>query len=470
MGRALALDVTDAGVLGIGEGGKLVGPSPGYALADGKTLLVGEEAFRCARLRPRFVMSRFWERLDTKPLGRPFPRGLTAADLVHAHLKSLWEKAGQGVGEVVLAVPGGLGSEALARLLGIAQALEMPVVGLVDTAVATTTAGFPGERLLLVDVHLHSATVTELRQGDEIVAEGVSAIDRWGLDELRDTLARRLAERFVLGTRYDPLHAAESEQALHDHLPAWLDRFERDDRAVLSLSDGGRDHEIEVSRADVEEWARVYAEELAQKVSLLKRPGEPTTLLVSARAARVPGLVARLSSMRSSEVVLVPEHAAAAGALREREALRTGDDGLRFVTRLARREPSPEERSVGDGALIRPPAVESALPTTPTGVGGRPTHLLLGHLARPLTAEPLVIGTAPPEESRQLRLDGETTGVSRAHCRLFETGGEIVLEDLSTYGTFLNGERVVGRVVVAPGDRVRVGSPGVELRLIAAED
>ena len=74
MGRALALDVTDAGVLGIGEGGKLVGPSPGYALADGKTLLVGEEAFRCARLRPRFVMSRFWERLDTEPLGRPFPR------------------------------------------------------------------------------------------------------------------------------------------------------------------------------------------------------------------------------------------------------------------------------------------------------------------------------------------------------------------------------------------------------------
>ncbi len=45
-----------------------------------------------------------------------------------------------------------------------------------------------------------------------------------------------------------------------------------------------------------------------------------------------------------------------------------------------------------------------------------------------------------------------------------------MLEDLSKYGTFLNGERVVGRVVVAPGDRVRVGSPGRELLLIAAED
>ena len=466
MGHALAFDVTDAGVLGIGEGGKLVGPSPGFAVADGETLLVGEEAFRSARLRPRFVMSRFWERLDTEPLGRPFPRGLTAADLVHAHLEGLWEKAGKGVDEVVLAVPGNLGSEALGRLLGIAHALEMPVAGLVDTAVAATTGGFPGERLLFVDVHLHRATVSELRQGEEIVRDRVVTIDRWGLDELHDTLARRIAERFVLGTRYDPLHAAETEQSLHDHLPSWIDRFRDNERVSLLLGGEGRDHEVEVSRAEIEEWTRMYAEELAQKVSLLKRPGEPTTLLVSARAARVPGLVGRLSSMRGNEVVLVPEQAAAAGALREREALRPGGEGVRFLTRLARRERSPDDRSVGGGALIRPPAVD---PAPPVGTRHRPTHLLLGHLARPLTAEALVVGTAPPEGSRGLRLDGETTGISRAHCRFFEAGGEVVLEDSSSYGTFVNGERVVERVVVVAGDRVRVGSPGVELLLILIE-
>ena len=468
MGRALALDLTDAGVLGVGESGALVGPSPGYAVVDGNRILVGDEALRCARLHPRFVMSRFWERLDTEPLGRPFPDGLTAADLVHGHLRHLWESAGRGVGEVALAVPGFHGSEALGHLLGIAQALEMPVVGLVDTAVATASAGFPGERLLVADVHLHRASVTELRQGEEIVRERVATIDRWGLDEVHEALARRIAERFVQRTRFDPLHAAESEQALHDHLPGWLDRLGREDRALVSLSSDGHEHEIEVSRADVEEWARMYGEELAQKVSLLKKPGEPTTLIVSARAARLPGLVGRLSAMRGSGVVLVPEQAAAAGALREREALRAGDGGLRFVTRLARREPSPEDRSVGGGAIIRPPAAEP--PPAPGMPGGRPTHLLLGHLARPLTVEPLVVGTSPPEGGRGLRLAGETAGISRAHCRLFEAEGEVVLEDLSTYGTFVNGERVVGRAVVHPGDRVRVGSPGRELLLIAAAD
>ena len=470
MARALAFDVTDAGVLGVGEGGTLVGPSPGYALVEGGNVLVGDEALAHARLRPRFVMSRFWERLDAEPLGRPFPEGLTAADLVHAHLRSLWEHAGAGTTEVFLAVPGFHGSEALGRLLGITQALEMPVVGLVDTAVAAAAVGFPGERLLLADVHLHRATVTELRQGEEIVRERVATIERWGLEEVHDALARRIAQAFVHKTRFDPFHAAETEQALHDRLSGWLERLGREDRVVLILSGGGRDHEIEVARAEVEEWARKYAEELAQKVSLLKHPGEPTTLLVSARAARVPGLVARLAAMRGCEVVLVPEQAAAAGALRERETLRAGKEGLRFVTRLARREPSPEEGSLGGGAVLRPPPVTPSNVPTPAGTAVRPTHVLLGHRARPLNSEPLVVGTAPPEGSRGLRLDGETAGISRAHCRLFEAGGEVVLEDLSTYGTFVNGEQIVGRAVVFPGDRVRVGSPGQELLLVAAED
>ena len=107
MPPALALDVSDAGVLGVAEGGRLVGPSPGYALVEGDTILVGEEAFGRAHLRPRLVMSRFWEKIDAEPLGRPFPDGLTAADLVHAHLADIWGRAGRGVGEVVLAVPKG---------------------------------------------------------------------------------------------------------------------------------------------------------------------------------------------------------------------------------------------------------------------------------------------------------------------------------------------------------------------------
>jgi pSer/pThr/pTyr-binding forkhead associated (FHA) protein len=60
--------------------------------------------------------------------------------------------------------------------------------------------------------------------------------------------------------------------------------------------------------------------------------------------------------------------------------------------------------------------------------------------------------------------------VSRVHCRLACDAGGAWLEDQSTYGTLLNGERVGGRVALAIGDRLRVGNPGVELELVRVVD
>jgi hypothetical protein len=183
---------------------------------------------------------------------------------------------------------------------------------------------------------------------------------------------------------------------------------------------------------------------------------------VSAHAARLPGLVARLGAVRGVELSLLPAQSAALGALRVREAVRSQPGTLRFVTRLPRPE-APEAASLGAAVLV-PPAPRVG----PARGGHRPTHVLFATAAHAIGAEPLVVGTAPPAGARSLRLEGETAGVSRAHCRFFESAGESIVEDLSTWGTFVNGERVAGRAVLAAGDKVRVGSPGIELVLIAA--
>ena len=59
--------------------------------------------------------------------------------------------------------------------------------------------------------------------------------------------------------------------------------------------------------------------------------------------------------------------------------------------------------------------------------------------------------------------------VSRVHCRLMtDASGDLSVEDLdSTNGTFVNDQRVSGRAVLAPGDRLRVGR--VELSVRKAE-
>ena len=465
MSRALALDLSDASLLGLSEGGAVLGPSPGMALVEGETPLFGEDARGRSRLRPRLVVTDAWARLGTEPLGTPFPDGLSRADLVHGHLESLWKRARGGTSEVVLAVPGVHGEAPLGLLLGIAEALGMPVVGMVDAALAAAAAGFPGERLLHVDLGLRHAAVTEMRQGRELVRERVARIDRWGQDEVEDAEMRGAAAAFVRQSRFDPLHDAATEQALFDRLPAGLATLAKDGRAALSLPAAGREAAVELRREEAEEWTAAYASELSQQLSLLKRAGEPTTVLVSAHAARLPGLIERIAAIRGVEVVLLPVQAAAAGALRERAAVRSSGGAVRFVTRLPRPE-APEGTVGGDAILVPPrPAAEPV-----AGPGRRPTHVLLGCEARAITLEPLVLGTAPPEGARALRLSGDTAGVSRAHCRLFESGGAVVLEDLSTWGTFVNGERVPGRAVVAAGDRIRVGSPGLELLLVAAAE
>ena len=85
--------------------------------------------------------------------------------------------------------------------------------------------------------------------------------------------------------------------------------------------------------------------------------------------------------------------------------------------------------------------------------------------AHALGAEPLIVGRAPAG-ARTLQLAGDPAGVSRSHCALLSRDGDAVLEDLSAYGTFLNGERVARRARLAAGDRIRIGTPGIELELV----
>ncbi len=354
MARALALDVTDAGVLGVGEGGVLVGPSPGYAVVEEGAVLVGAGG---PRPRPPPAALR-----DEPLLGAARRRAPRPAVPRRAHRRRpgprppaepLERTRQRGSRRWSWRCPASTGRRPWAGSSASPRPWRCPVVGLVDAAVAAAAVGFPGERLLLADVHLHRATVTELRQAEEIVRERVATIDRWGLEEVHDALARRIAQSFVHKTRFDPFHAAETEQALHDRLPDWLERLRARGPRALSLSGWRRERARD--RGDAGR-RRGLGPELRRGAGAegepAPAPGEPTTLLVSARAARLPGPRLPTLAMRGTEVAARRRAGGGGGgAPRARFAApaETGG-GLPFVTRLARREPSPEDASLGGGA------------------------------------------------------------------------------------------------------------------------
>jgi hypothetical protein len=71
----------------------------------------------------------------------------------------------------------------------------------------------------------------------------------------------------------------------------------------------------------------------------------------------------------------------------------------------------------------------------------------------PLEGEQLIIGRDP---SNSVTINDAE--ISRKHSRLSFQGGKYVLEDLgSTNGTFVNGQRLTGPVVLKPGDVVSLG-------------
>ena len=90
-----------------------------------------------------------------------------------------------------------------------------------------------------------------------------------------------------------------------------------------------------------------------------------------------------------------------------------------------------------------------------TATAGEPSLVSEAGIPIPLGEGETVVGR---EVGLGLSLAGETT-VSRRHARLVRAGGAVTLVDEgSTNGTFVNGQRVSGSADLHPGDSVQFGS------------
>ncbi len=94
------------------------------------------------------------------------------------------------------------------------------------------------------------------------------------------------------------------------------------------------------------------------------------------------------------------------------------------------------------------------------------THVLIDNSVYALGEEPFVVGTEPSSNQRAYQVTGIVKGVSRQHCALLRRAGQIVLEDTSTYGTKVNGKRAAASQALKVGDRISLGNPGIEMRLV----
>jgi hypothetical protein len=447
----LAADLNDAQIIVVDDE-KTLYREPGFALLEDDHLVTGREAYANASLNPRRIQNRFWSQLRTEPLPDKRFHHLSAADLVSRQLEQIWQQVASPGDQLAMAVPAYMSHENLGLLLGIATELDIPVVAIVDAAVCATRRHYEHAVPVHIDISLHSSLLTRLMQEGQAQVDKTQVIDDNGILLLQQNWLKVIAEGFVQQSRFDPLHTAETEQALQIKMPEWLNEAGTADTVTVELEYRGTRHQAEIESFELVAAAGPVYQSIVSSLRALFRAEETPAMQLSGRAARMPGLADTLKTRVGGEVFLLDEGATARGLIQRCQPDQKGG-GLT----LSRHMPWDQA----------PVIVESQ---DAGGNGVQPTHLLFGHNAYSLQGRPLVLGSQVSSDERWLDLQTEMPGMSRRHCVVSKDNGQLVINDFSRYGTFLNGHRIEGSAVLQTGDLIRIGTPGFEFRLISAEE
>jgi len=360
------------------RGQKCLYHSPAFAIVRDEALLFGEPALRLARIHPQQANQQYLARMNADPLPHPIRTAANHADLVYLHLKELAELSQE---DALLAVPGTMDGDQLGVLLGICQEVGIAVSGFVNAAVAAVSTTRIPERIVYLDVFLQHIQISQLSANTEIKHDHSVEVKDCGFSSLLDGWVNLIADRFIQETRFDPLHTAETEQQLYNQVYDWVVGAHHQSEVSVEIEQGGQFRRVEVPKSHLEQKAQQRIDRL---IDAIPSGGK---LILTARAARMPGLTQRLKAA-GFDIEMLAADAVAAGCNENLDHLRTADSELRLINRL------PHDREV-----TRSPQKQALAPT----------HLLREFRALPVESERLAVRLRRDESGVWMCADQEAT-------------------------------------------------------------
>ena len=437
----------DHHTLSIARDGELIANEPLAVETVSRDARFGRVALAVARGRPDEVSLTHW-----RELGRNEYAARNVALEIHAHLRAL------GITEriaAVVAVPADLDADALTALRGALSAAGVDVRDFPDAATLTAAALAEREHYVVLEAGWRSATATRVVGGNECVFEESFVSERANLLDVYDLWLSAVAAALVKNTRFDPLLNLDTEQHLFADLPALAARAATEGKVEAAVESEGSRFAVDVEGPLFADAAAPFYRELARLTRSARIAGEGTAVVLPAESRRWPGFLSRLLELEQDGLIIAPAGiAAVAASMQSAEAAQEP----RLRRRAARLADHPLAASI-EYVASATTSPARALPVT---------HILYGGDSMRFPDVGLTIGTEEDSNSPHISLPRAAAGVSRRHCSLRREGERTVLIDHSRYGTWVNGARVRERAAVRPGDRVRVGTPGVEFTLISA--
>lgn len=434
---AAIIDLNDH-ELRLWHGGNILTRSPASAIVKGNEIQVGRSAYEQAQLQPREYHNKFWYQLGQAALRKPSRLARHNADLAFRHLEHIHQSSGSHK-KVIFLVAGGYSKEQLALLLGIADALGIETLALVDSAVACAAACAGPGHYYHIELQLHRAVVSELLIDDTVERTGMTVLDGVGTDRLHSRFVAYVADQFLAQSRFDPLHQAHTEQLLFNEMAGWLALLRTNRELKVHIDFRGSRFEARLSRDEFVVIAEpIYAE-------IRRNLPADARCLVGDRLAAMPGFASGCASQW-----IVTESAVFEGCASLAESTESARAGLSLITRL------PACSMPG----IFAPELHSAARSTARPVAA--THVLYGIRAFELTAEPLY-----------LNADGSTspaTGVRAIAC-IQRVGSVMRVEGVNGARLRVNGTPT-RRAEISAGDEItnEGGAAAFSLISVVARD
>ena len=438
----------DHHTLTIARDGELIANEPLAVEIAAREPRFGRAALAASRGRPDEVSLNHW-----RELGKNEAAARAVALEVHAHLRAL------GVAEridAVLAVPADLDATALVSLRGALSAAGCDVREFIDAAALTAAAVADRPHYVMLEAGWRSATAARVAGGTECAVEESFVSERANLLDVYDLWLIAVAAAMVKNTRFDPLLSLSVEQRLFADLPALAARAATESKVEAALESDGARFAVEVDAQLFADAAQSFYRELTRLARLARIAGQGAALVLPAESRRWPGFLARLLELEQDGLIIAPAGlAAVAASLQVVDPAAAAPKLRRRVARIA------------DHSLAGVVEYVSSVTNSP-GRALPVTHILFGGDSMRFPEVGLVIGTEEASNTPHITLPRAAAGVSRRHCSLRREGERTVLIDHSRFGTWVNGARVRERALLRAGDRVRVGTPGVEFTLISA--
>lgn len=441
--------------LALARDGVRLSVAPSIVHADAAVSAVfGSPAPELVRLRPLAVSTRHWVGLARgDSMARQGAHATVRAEL--SHRLAIVDSPG----DIRVAVPASFTAETCGDVLGVLQECGWIVHGFHDAAALTVAACGIDRPAIVVEVGLHHIAGSTVSSGARRRATSVRADS--GMLALQDAWLDLVSEAMVRRSRFDPLHDAAQEQRVYDAVMGWATTAAREGIVHIEWSTPTGSIALPLTRDAFAAAAAPIYRDVLGVVHELRSAGSAVDLLLPQCMRDWPGMAEALEDIRTARRFVIPADVAArAVSLLPTESSEQSAQtsvmlwrGASGVSPIESPQPWPSDSS-------------SSLPVH-MSISRRPSHAIFGERAYPLTpGTSLGIGRMPGPTG--LALPEQARGVSRLHCTLRVVDEGVELIDHSRHGTWINDERVVRRVRVSAGDRIRVGEPALVIGLLAA--